>query len=362
LRTDEQLRPGFCKSQENDRAIRSSMSAVTFPSPETAVLTPVAAPRQHGAAILSLGTALPQHAVPSEAIGERLGVSAAWIESRTGVRERRVAEPGLRLSELASAAGRAALERAELDPAELDLVIVATFTADELVPNAAPLVAAELGASRAGAFDVGAACTGFLTALSLATAQIESGRAAHLLVVGADLVTRFTDFDDRRTAALFGDGAGAAVVGRVPGSGRIGPAVLGSDGGGAPHIYATRSERLIRMDGHETFKAAVARLADVTVEALDKAGATLNEVDLFVYHQANARILAAVAERLELPADRVVNAIETLGNTSAASIPLALAAAEENGALGPGSRVLLAAFGAGFTWGAVTLEWGAGDA
>jgi 3-oxoacyl-[acyl-carrier-protein] synthase-3 len=262
----------------------------------------------------------------------------------------------------ASAAGRAALERAALDPAELDLVIVATFTADELLPNAAPLVAAELGATRAGAFDVGAACTGFLTALSLATGQIESGRADRVLVVGADLVTRFTDFDDRRTAALFGDGAGAVVVGRVQSSGSIGPAVLGSNGHGAPHIYATREDSLIRMDGHETFKTAVSRLAGVTIEALDTAGMTLEEVDLFVYHQANARILAAVAERLELPPDRVVNAIKTLGNTSAASIPLALAAAERDGLLDPGARVLLAAFGAGFTWGAVTLEWGAGDA
>ena len=338
------------------------MSVVTFSSPESAVLTAIAPPPLHGAAILSLGTALPDHSVASEAIGERVGVSAAWIESRTGVRERRIAEPGLRLSELAPAAGRAALERAAADPAELDLVIVATFTADELVPNAAPLVAAELGAGRAGAFDVGAACTGFLTALSLATAQIESGRAGHVLVIGADLVTRVTDFDDRRTAALFGDGAGAVVLGRVPGSGRIGPAVLRSDGGGAPHIYATREESLIRMDGHETFKAAVDRLAEVTLEALEAAGTTVGEVDLFVYHQANARILAAVAERLELPLNRVVNSIGTLGNTSAASIPLALAAAERDGALEPGARVLMAAFGAGFTWGAVTLEWGAGDA
>ena len=319
---------------------------------------PAAPPRLRGAAIESLGTALPVDAVSSGTIAERLGVKDGWIESRTGIGERRVAADGESLTGLAVDAGREALERANVDPAELDLVIVATFTQDELLPNAAPLVAHALGATRAGAFDVGSACTGFLTALSLATAQVESGRAERVLVIGADVATRFVDPRDRGTAPLFGDGAGAVVVGPAPAPGRIGPAVLHADGGGAAHIYARRDDPVIRMDGHETFKAAVARMADVTLEALRAADLGLEDVDAFVYHQANARIIAAVGERLGLDPARVVNAIGTIGNTSAASLPLALAAA----GIAPGARVLLAAFGAGFTWGATTLTWGGADA
>jgi 3-oxoacyl-[acyl-carrier-protein] synthase-3 len=315
-----------------------------------------------GAAVQSLGTALPQRSVPSSHIAERLGVKDGWIESRTGIAARRVAADGERLTDLAADAGRQALGRAGAGAAELDLVVVASFTQDELLPNAAPLVAHALGATRAGAFDVGSACTGFLTALAVATAQVEAGRADRALVIGADLASRYTDPHDRRTAPLFGDGAGAVLVGPAPSPGHIGPALLRADGGGAAHIRAARADGLIRMDGHETFKAAVAAMSEVTLEALAAADLALADVDLFVYHQANARILSAVAERLALDAERVVHAIGTLGNTSAASLPLALDAAERDGRLAPGARVLLAAFGAGFTWGAATLTWGGTDA
>jgi 3-oxoacyl-[acyl-carrier-protein] synthase-3 len=314
--------------------------------------------RLRGAAIEGLGIALPAHTVPNAPIAARLGVTDGWIESRTGISARHVAAYDESLTELAAAAGRQALGRAEIDPADLDLVVVATFTQDQLLPNAAPLVAHALGASAAGAFDVGSACTGFLAALDGATAQVETSRADRALVIGAELATRFTDPDDRRTAALFGDGAGAVVVGPSPAPGRIGTAVLRSDGSGAAHIRVERADALIRMDGHETFKAAVARMAEVTLEALRADGLTPGDVDLFVYHQANARILAAVQERLGLDPGRVVNAIGTLGNTSAASLPLALAAADPE----PGTRILLAAFGAGFTWGATTVTWGGADA
>jgi 3-oxoacyl-[acyl-carrier-protein] synthase-3 len=230
------------------------------------------------------------------------------------------------------------------------------------VPAAAPLVAGALGATRAGAFDVNAACTGFLAALDLACAQVESGRVANALVIGADLMSRLVNPSDRRTAALFGDGAGAVLV-EGSGSVRVGPTVLRSDADGAEYIRTDGLAReSLEMDGHETFKAAVARLSEVTLEALAAAEQDLAEIDLFVYHQANARILSAVGEKLDLAPERVVNAIGSLGNTSAASIPLALAAAERDGLLAPGSRVLLAAFGAGFTWGATTLIWGDGDA
>jgi len=314
--------------------------------------------RLRGAAIQSLGTALPARAVPNAPIAARLGVAEGWIESRTGISARRVADEGESLTQLARAAGSRALENAGLDAAELDLVVVATFTQDDLLPNAAPLVAHALGATGAGAFDVGSACTGFLAALSMATAYVETSRVDHALVIGADIVTRAVDRDDRRTAALFGDGAGAVVVGPSPAPGRIGPTILRADGSGAAHIHAGRHEQLIRMDGHETFRSAVARMTEVTLDALAAAELELADVDLFVYHQANARILTAVAERLGLDPARVVNVIGTLGNTSAASLPLALAAA----APAPGSTILLAAFGAGFTWGAATLTWGGADA
>jgi 3-oxoacyl-[acyl-carrier-protein] synthase-3 len=302
--------------------------------------------------------AVPEQVVGNQAIAERAGVTEQWIVHRTGVRERRHVRDGERLSELATAAGQRALEEAGVDAAELDLVLVATVAADELSPNAAPLVAHELGARHAGAMDVSAACTGFLSALALATAQVEAGRCERALVIGADVLSRFIDRTDRGTAALFADGAGATVVGPANGSGgRIGHIVLHADGAGAPSIYATHEEQMFRMQGHDTFKAAVHRLSESSLEAVEGEGLTLDDVDLFVYHQANARILAAVAERLGLDRDRVIDCIDRYGNTSSATLPIALAEARELGKLEPGSTVLLAAFGAGFTWGAGVIEW-----
>jgi 3-oxoacyl-[acyl-carrier-protein] synthase-3 len=308
--------------------------------------------------VTAVGSALPAEVVSNREIAERIGVTERWIESRTGVQERRRAAPGERVADLAARAGSDALQRASVEPSSIDLVVVATCSADAAVPATAPLVAGVLGADRAGAFDVNAACTGFLSALDLGCAQVESGRIANALVIGAEVMSRLVNPSDRRTAALFGDGAGAVVV-EGSGAARIGPTVLRSDAAGAVHIHTEGHEReSLQMDGHETFKAAVARLSEVTLEALAAAEQDLADVDLFVYHQANGRILTAVGEKLGLPPSRVVNAIGGLGNTSAASIPLALAAAERDGVLAPGTRVLLAAFGAGFTWGATTLTWG----
>jgi 3-oxoacyl-[acyl-carrier-protein] synthase III len=237
-------------------------------------------------------------------------------------------------------------------------VLVATTSKDEITPDAAPVVAAEVGARRAGAIDVGAACTGFIAGLSLARGQIEAGSAERVLVVGADALVRYLDPDDRRTAALFGDGAGAVVVAATEPPGRMSTPVLRADGTKAALIYATHDERMIRMEGQETFRNAVNRLSEVTEEALARADTELDDIDLFVYHQANRRILSAVGERLGLDGERVVDCIERYGNTSAASIPLALAEAEADGKLIDGSRLLLAAFGAGFTWGGVVVDWG----
>jgi 3-oxoacyl-[acyl-carrier-protein] synthase III len=317
------------------------------------------APARAGAAIASLGVSLPTNVVSSGLIASQLGLADGWIERRTGIRERRIADPDERLSTHAARAARRALQAAGADPADVDLVLVATTTADEVLPNAAPIVAHELGALHAGAFDIGAACTGFLSALAVGSAQIEAGRARLVLVIGADLMSRITDATDRATAAVFADGAGAVLLTAIDEPGRIGPIVLGADGGGAGHIFVERREELIRMRGHETFREAVARLSQATTEAVAAAGTELDRIDLFVYHQANGRILAAVAERLGLPADRVVDCIAQYGNTSAATLPLALAHSQGEGRLRARDRVLLGAFGAGFTWGATVVEWGA---
>src|SRR4051812_1688882 len=309
------------------------------------------------AAVLGLGHFLPETAVSNLPIAERLGVDEGWIVKRTGIRSRRHALPSERLGDLALAAARAAVDEAGVDPAGLDAVLVATTSADDLLPNAAPLVATELGAARANAFDVGAACTGWVSALSSGAGMIESGRAETVLVVGADVLSRFTDFDDKRTAALFGDAAGAVVLG-AEGEGAVGPFVFGSDATLAEAITIGRDDALIRMDGHTTFNAAVAALTQSTRDVCERAGVALENVDLFVYHQANGRITRAVAERLELPEERVADYVADTGNTSAASIPLALELARRDGRLRAGQTVLVAAVGAGFTWGATVLEWG----
>lgn len=236
-------------------------------------------------------------------------------------------------------------------------MIVATMAADDLTPNAAPLVARELGAAGAGALDVGAACSGFLTSLALACGQVEAGRAERVLAIGADLLSRLTDPTDRGTAALFADGAGAALVTAVDAPGAIGPIVLGAEGDVERLVHASHSERRIRMKGHETFREAVSRICESTLEVLARADLDPQDVDLFVYHQANARILDAVGERLGLPSRSVVDCIDRFGNTSSATIPIALADAEDRGLLRRGDTVLLGAFGAGLTWGAGLLRW-----
>jgi 3-oxoacyl-[acyl-carrier-protein] synthase III len=308
------------------------------------------------ARVVGLGHRLPDRVVPNGPIAERIGVDSDWIVRRTGIRERRYAAPDERTADLALAAARRALSDAGLKPADIDLVLVATMTPDELTPNTAPLVANALGL-QAGAYDVGAACTGWLSALSVGAAQIETGRSERVLVIGAETLLRVTNFDDKRTASLFGDGAGAVVL-SAEGEGAIGPILLASDGSMADTIVATHTERVLIMDGHTTFNLAVKVLADSTQQACDRAGVTLDDIDLFVYHQANGRILKAVAEKLDLPAERVADYVGETGNTSAASIPLTLSLLREDGRLRAGQRLLLSAVGAGFTWGAGVVEWG----
>lgn len=306
------------------------------------------------AGISGLGRALPARSVPNADVGARIGVDSAWIEKRTGIRSRHRLEPDERLSDLAAQAAREALDDARITAQELDLILVATFTADDITPGTAPLVAHALG-THAAAVDLNAACTGFLAAIEDAAARIEAGRAQHVLVIGAEAMSRFVDEDDRRVAPLFGDGAGAAVV--SAGAGALSPVVMRSDGALADLIVATRADPFVRMQGHETYVNAVSSLSEVTLDACAAAGITTADVDLFVFHQANRRILDAVAERIDLDRTLVVDVIADLANVSAATLPLALCAARDEGRIHPGDRVLLGAMGAGFVYGAGVLTW-----
>ena len=312
---------------------------------------------QRTASIIGLGHWSPAEVVPNSALAGRLGVDDAWIVKRTGVQTRRRAAPNERLSDMATWAARRALSDAGVEPNDIDLVLVATMSQDEITPNTAPLVAHELGAERAGAMDIGAACSGFLAALRMAAGQIETGRADRILVIGAEALTRLLDFDDPKTAHLFGDGAGAVVLG-ADGAGAIGPITLAADGSLGPAITCSYEDRVIRMDGHSTYQTAVKRLCEATVAAVARAGMELDDVDLFVYHQANGRIIRAVGERLDLEPAKVADYVAHMANTSAASIPLTLSLLREDNRLRPGQKVLIAAIGAGFTWGAGIVEWG----
>jgi 3-oxoacyl-[acyl-carrier-protein] synthase-3 len=311
-----------------------------------------------GAALVGVGMAVPEQVMTNAVIAARLGVDEEWISRRTGTSERHVAAPGQRLDEFAAIAAREALAQAGVDAADVDAVLVGTTSAEEMSPHAAPLVAADIGASGAAAIDISAACTGFLSGLVMGAGMIESGRARAVLAIGADMLSRYLDRDDPQSAMLFGDGAGAAVLTAVEGGSRVGPAVLSSDGRRRELIRLARDELLIRMDGPTVYRHAVRLMSDVTEQAVRRTGLTVADIDLFVYHQANSRIIDAVGQKLRLDPSRVVDVVGSFANTSAASLPIALAAAERDGRLHDGDRVLLAAFGAGLVWGGVVVTWG----
>ena len=302
---------------------------------------------------------------------ERLvDTSDEWIYSRTGIRARRFAGEGDTAASLAAAAGQRALDAARLDPAAVDLLIVATVSGDQPLPSTASFVQARLGISGA-AFDLAAACAGFVYGVDVAAGQVAAGRAETVLVVGTEVLSRFLNLRDRTTCVLFGDGAGAAVL--VPGqeAGVLG-SVLDNDGrhahlleipAGGSALPATAEtvaagQHTIHMqDGREVFKRAVVGMSGACSALLDKAGLHADDVSLMVPHQANGRIIRAVAERLRFPAERVYVDLESVGNTSAASVPIALDHAWRQGRLGPGDLVLTAAFGAGLAWGANLIRW-----
>ena len=324
------------------------------------------------AAFRGLGVAVPAQVVTNDDLSRTLETSDEWIRERTGIRERRVARPDESLTELTETASRMALHKAGIAPAELDAIVCATVTPDRRMPSQACDLQAVLGASKAAAFDITAACPGFVYATGVGEGLIAAGNYRNVLVLGAERLSTITDWQDRSTAVLFGDGAGAAVMTPANGDGRgILSTYLKSDGrlaellyipaggGMAPLTRENVDERgqYMKMAGREVFKAAVKAMAEACDEAMRRAGVTADEIELFVPHQANLRIIEATAKHANIPMGKVMVNVDRFGNTSAASIPLALAQAEEEGRLKPGMMILLVAFGAGFTWGATVVRW-----
>ncbi|MGH7590256.1 MAG: beta-ketoacyl-ACP synthase III [Gemmatimonadales bacterium] len=321
--------------------------------------------------IAGLGTAVPPRVVTNHDFEKTLETSDQWIVERTGIRERHHADPGMTVAELARQASVVALTQAGLSPTDLGSIVLSTATPDRLLPSTACDLQAVLGATRAAAFDISAACPGFVYGLTIAEGLIASGQSENVLVVGAEMLTTITDMTDRSTAILFGDGAGAAVIRRATGERGLLSTFIRSDGalaellyrpgGGAAHPFSAQvlEERshLMKMAGREVFKAAVLTMAEACDEALTRAGVTAEEIDLMVPHQANVRIIEATAKHAGMPMSKVMVNLDRYGNTSSASIPLALVEAEAAGRIKPGSLLLLVAFGAGFTWGSTVVRW-----
>jgi 3-oxoacyl-[acyl-carrier-protein] synthase III len=322
--------------------------------------------------VSGIGVFLPEEVVTNDDWAATLDTSDEWIRTRTGIQERRRAAPDVATSDLAVEAGRAALQDAGLSVDDVDAVIVATTTPDHLIPQTAPLVATRLGIA-APAFDVGAGCTGFVYGLAVAGSLVTASIASRVLLIGAETLTRVIDPADRETAVLFGDGAGAVVL--AAGGSDLGPFDLGAQGdldgilflpaGGvrqpASHEAIAEGAHTLKMRGREVYRHAVTRMSQSSLAVLEAAGLEIGDVDLFVGHQANARILQAVASRIGIDDERAYLVVDRYGNTSAASIPIALADARAEGLLETGTRVLLTAFGAGLTWGSCVLTWGGAD-
>ncbi len=306
-----------------------------------------------GITIKGIGCYTPQEVLTNFDLEKMVDTSDDWIITRTGIKERRIAKEES-LLDMAYRASVQALAKAGTGPEELDVIILATLTPDLGFPASACLLQARLGANRAYAFDISAACSGFLYGLEIASSMLSSGKAKRVLLVGAEKLSQIVDWTDRSTCVLFGDGAGAVVL-SSEGEGELLSSVMRSDGNYWEILYADRCG-YIKMKGKELFKLAVRAMADVCEEALQKAGISIEEVDLLVPHQANIRIMQALAERLGIPMERVYSNIHKYGNTSAASIPIALCEAQREGRLKRGHLVLLTAMGGGLTWGASLLK------
>jgi 3-oxoacyl-[acyl-carrier-protein] synthase III len=324
------------------------------------------------AEIGGLGVAVPERVVTNADFEKSLDTSDQWIVERTGIRERRIAGPGQSLASLSQEAAKIALAQAGIGPLDLDAIVLGTATPDRLLPSTACDLQALLGADNAAGFDISAACPGFIYGLTVAEGLIAAGQHKHVLVVGAEKLSTITDFTDRSTAILFGDGAGAAVLRRSSGNGKgLLSTFIKSDGKLAPLLYrpgggacdpisdkvVKERSHFIKMAGREVFKAAVLAMSESCDEALTRAGLSAGQIDLLIPHQANIRIIEATAKHAGVPMDKVMVNVDRFGNTSSASIPLAIDQAVREGRIKPGMVLLLVAFGAGFTWGSVVIRW-----
>jgi 3-oxoacyl-[acyl-carrier-protein] synthase-3 len=324
------------------------------------------------ARIVGTGAAVPKRILTNAELEKLVETSDEWITSRTGIKERRIVSEGEKFSDLCTKASEQALKRSHVNPEDLDMILVGTISSDMLFPATSCLVQHNLGATNAAASDISAACVGFLYGLHLADGLIQSNKAQNVLVVGGEILTRFVDWTDRSTCVLFGDGAGAVVLQATKGDHGILGSLMKSNGlyadficmpGGGSNRPANDptsiAEKLpyIKMKGNETFKVAVKAMADVTSELLAEQGFTHEQIDLFIPHQANERIINAVGEKLKIAPSKVVKNIERYGNTSAASIPIALDECVREGRIVEGNLILLTAFGSGLVWGSVLLRW-----
>jgi len=327
------------------------------------------------AGITALGLYVPERVMTNADLEKLVDTSDEWIRTRTGIRERRVVEKGTGTSELAARAAKEALRRRGVEPGEVDLIIVATVTPDMIFPATACLVQDKIGAKRAWGFDVSAACSGFVYALTMGAEFVKNGTHKKVLVIGADVMTSILNYADRATCVLFGDGAGAVLLEPVEdGTGILGflhevdgsgACYLNMPGGGslnpATHETVDKKMHYVRQEGQHVFKYAVRKFAETSLEVLARSGLSKEAIDLFVPHQANVRIIDAARDRLGLPDEKVVKNIDRYGNTTAATIPLALGTALDEKRLQKGHLVLLAAVGAGFTVGTVLVRWSGVD-
>ena len=323
------------------------------------------------AGILGMGHSYPTGILTNAELETMVETSDEWIISRTGIKQRRKAAPDEYTSIFAVRAARQAIERAGIDPAEIDLLLCATSTPDQILPSTGCLIQAEIGANKAAAFDLAAACSGFLYGLTLVNSMIRTGQCRYAVVIGAEVLTKYVDYTDRSTCVIFGDGAGAAVLGPVGEDRGILAARIRSDGRYAEQLYAagggTRlglsaesiasGEHFYKMKGNELFKVAVRSMTDISREVLKEAGQTADDIDLFIPHQANQRITDAVASKLGVDESQIYSNISMHGNTSSASIPIALDECVEAGRVKEGDLVVMASFGGGVTWGGVVMRW-----
>ncbi|PHA01443.1 3-oxoacyl-ACP synthase [Bacillus pseudomycoides] len=305
--------------------------------------------------ILGIGRYVPEKVVTNHDLEKIMDTSDEWIRTRTGIEERRIADDTIDTSHMAVEAAKKALEHAGMSGEEIDLILVATVTPDRSFPAVACVVQEQIGAKHAAAMDLGAACAGFMYGMITAQQFIQTGTYKNILVIGSDKLSKIVDWNDRNTAVLFGDGAGAVVMGAVSEGKGVLSFELGADGSGGKHLY---QDEYVIMNGREVFKFAVRQLGDSCLRVLEKAGLTKEEVDFLVPHQANIRIMESARERLNLPQEKMSTTISKFGNTSASSIPIAMVEELQNGRIQDGDLIILVGFGGGLTWGAVALRWG----